>query len=123
MSINVQAIAAGAIDIVGFQACSVDRITGALNAAGDWEQTAVATFTATGSITPAVGADLQRLPEGRRNLETRRFITRSELRSSRTTDQNPDLVTYDGATWEVEHVQRWTDGIFFDVIMTRREGA
>lgn len=60
------------------------------------------------SVQPASGRDLLRLPEARRDNETRILFTVTKLW---TGDQGgtyeADIVTVDGIAWEVQHVESW----------------
>jgi len=56
------------------------------------------------SVQPASGRDLLRLPEGRRTTETRMLYTITELLTGGEANE-ADLVTVDGALWEVQHVE------------------
>ncbi len=62
----------------------------------------------TGSIQPARGRDLERLPEGMRSTEAIRIITRTALQLSAPDTQRPDQCDYGSNTYEVGHVERWT---------------
>lgn len=118
---NVPGLAALALDIVGHQSATRSRRTGSW-VAGVWTDGAPATLAFTGTIQPARGNDLQRLPEGRRNEEAIRIITRTELRTAQAgTSTQADLITWAGATWEVDQVQTY-DGAFYDAVATRRGG-
>lgn len=64
------------------------------------------TFSATGSLQPASGRDLQRLPEGMRTREARIFFTPTALLTAGA-GQEPDTVAADGDTWEVSNVESW----------------
>ncbi len=61
-----------------------------------------------GSVQPAGGKDLLRLPEGRRTNETRVLFTTTQLY---TGDQGQefeaDWVTIDGEYWEIQHCEDW----------------
>jgi hypothetical protein len=117
--VNVPGLAALALDIVGHQTATVTRRVGSY-VAGVWTDAAPSTILIVGTIQPARGNDLQRLPEGKRNEEAIRIITRTELRTAQagTTTQS-DTVAWRGATWEVDQVQTY-DGAFYDAVATRR---
>jgi hypothetical protein len=59
------------------------------------------------SVYPATGRDLQRLPEGRRSLETRTLHTTTQLLVATEGGNNCDLVTIDGQQWEVQMCETW----------------
>lgn len=86
---------------------------------GVWTPGPEELLTAQGSITPARGADLLRLPEGRRGSFAIRIITTTELRISQSgTGLMADLVEYGGEQFGVEAVARWGRG-FYDVVTVR----
>jgi hypothetical protein len=77
------------------------------------------TLSATGSIQPASGRDLKRLPEGRRTSESRVFFTPTELRSV-ASGQEADLISADGDTWEVSNIEPWPAlGNYYRAIITK----
>jgi len=73
------------------------------------------TITIKACVQPATGKDLLRLPEGRRSNETRVLFTTTELDCGDVdSDFEADTVTIDGAFWEVQHVEFWTQGGFLN---------
>jgi hypothetical protein len=73
----------------------------------------------TGSLQPAGGRELQRLPEGLRQREARVFFTPTELRAGSSTTQ-PDRLVIDGDEWEVSTVEAWAElGGYYQAIVTR----
>jgi len=65
-------------------------------------------ITVTGSLQPATGADLLRLPEGRRSNETRVFFTTVQLQiSDEGSPFEADIVMINGERWECQHVEQW----------------
>ena len=67
------------------------------------------TVSVVAAVQPASGRDLLRLPEGRRSTDTRVLFTVTPLLvgdAGATYEAN--LVTIDGAEWEVQHVEKWT---------------
>jgi hypothetical protein len=79
----------------------------------------VSKFQITASVQPATGLDVQRLPEGKRNQESIKLFTPTELKSAERT-QEPDLVAIDGASFEVQLCKRWDKlGSFFEVVLVR----
>lgn len=77
------------------------------------------TFQIIASVQPATGLDVQRLPEGKRNQESIKLWTPTELKSAERT-QEPDLVAIDGASFEVQTCKRWDKlGNYFEVILVR----
>ncbi len=76
-----------------------------------------------GSVQPATGLQVERLPEGKRNREAMVVITPDKLRSLQDGDV-PDLIYIDGGTFEVDSVQRWNLlGNFFEALVLRVEGT
>lgn len=67
------------------------------------------------SVQPATGRDLLRLPEARRDNETRVVFTVTALQAGgQAATDDPDEITYEadivtlgGAPWEVQHVESW----------------
>ena len=68
------------------------------------------TVSAKASVQPTSGRDLQRLPEGK---GTQDLISVWTLEPLQLGDVGagilPDLVLYSGSTYEVEHVEPWTN--------------
>lgn len=67
--------------------------------------------TITATWHPASGRDLDRLPEGRSENDTRVVYTTTELYvGGQDADYEADKVSIGGDIWEVQHVERWQDG-------------
>lgn len=66
------------------------------------------TLSVDACVQPVGGRDLQRLPEGLRTEELLAMYTATELKTQGS-GQDPDLVTIDGASWEVQRVERWLE--------------
>jgi len=78
------------------------------------------TLSATGSLQPASGRDLQRLPEGMRTREARVFFTPTLLRCD---VGEPDTLAADGDTWEVSNVEAWgTLGSYYKATLLKVGG-
>lgn len=76
---------------------------------GRVQEPSSSTFTIVAAISPASGRDLERLPEGRMDSETRTLFTATELRvGGQDQPYQADLVTVDGVQWEVQHAETWT---------------
>lgn len=75
------------------------------------------TFTVTASVQHLTGRDLQRLgPEGLRTSERRKLYTTTSLRVVGA----PDVLSIDGASWEVESIERYDVlGNYYKVIVRR----
>lgn len=80
----------------------------------------VTNFEIDAAVTPASGADLQRLPEGRQQIETRIVYTKTKLEIGTVgSPYESDRVAIDGKSWEVQHVEAWQqgDGSYFRCIV------
>lgn len=65
-------------------------------------------FTIEASVVPVSAQDLERMPEGRRALESRALITATELKKGGDLDSlEADWVAIDGRDWEVQEVDVW----------------
>ena len=118
--VHVPSIAALGLDAISSQTATRLRRTGAHNTAGVWVSGAPASTAFTGTFTPARGTDLLRVPEGTRSEAAFRFITRTELRATNSDGVTlADRVTFGGRTYEIEHVQPWGTGDFYDAIGVR----
>lgn len=60
------------------------------------------------NIQPASGRDLQRLPEGMRQSETIVIFCETELHVVKS-GRLPDLIAYNGKSYEVSSVEPWAD--------------
>lgn len=68
------------------------------------------TVSAKASVQPTSGRDLQRLPEGKNTQDLVSIWTLEELKLGDVgLGILPDLVLYNGSTYEVEHVEPWTN--------------
>jgi len=66
------------------------------------------TVSVVGSVTPATGDDMKRLPDAARTSEAMRIIADDELRTMNTlTGFAADLVDLDGEQWEILSVKTW----------------
>lgn len=80
---------------------------------------ASSTFEVRAVVYPVTGRALDRLPEGLRSHETIAVVTQTELRSLDATKE-PDLVTYQGAQYQVAILERWKpSGNFHRALCTR----
>lgn len=69
-----------------------------------------ATVSALASVQPTSGRDLQRLPEGRNTQDLISVWTLAELLLGDVgAGILPDLIAYAGSSYEVEHVEPWTN--------------
>ena len=84
------------------------RLKAGYDSHGVAQTSSTATLSIVAVIWPADGDDLQKLPEGRRSHETRNVITATKLLiGDEDADNEADLLTVDGESWEVEHVDYW----------------
>lgn len=82
-----------------------------------------AVFTTRGSVQPASGLEIKRLPGGKSNRETMVIFSCIELKTAEL-GQEPDQIAIDGGVFEVESVQRWAAlGNYYRAIVTRRPGT
>lgn len=119
--INVPAIAALAVDVVGHQTFSIQRRTGSYQNGAWIDDPNSAPISATGTVQPARGKDLLRLTEGRRGEEALRIITRTQLFGPQPlgSASRADVVVWGGANFEVEAVETY-DGAFYDAVAVRQ---
>lgn len=69
------------------------------------------TFTSIMSIQPMGDKELLILPEGQRTRRTVKAYTATQLKTGdKAAGTSPDKVIYDGATFEVQRVEKWDDG-------------
>lgn len=100
--------AAGLIDAFSTGSYTVTRRTAATRLKGRPVAGATSTVTITAAVVPATGQDLQRVPEGRRDVETRVLFTATQLRTGAAgAAWEADLVQLEGLQWEVQHVETW----------------
>lgn len=77
-----------------------------------------ASFTLTNaSVQPATGKDLQRLPEGKRGRDTKVVLTSTEVRVG------TDRVSIGGSSWEVEHVEDFSELAGFYRAVVQKDGS
>jgi hypothetical protein len=70
-------------------------------------------------VTPTSGRQLERLPEGLRSNETITIYTKTQLQTVAPTAE-PDVVIYNGASYQVESVERWQQSGSFWVALAQR---
>lgn len=87
--------------------------------AGRWVEGTAETFEITASIQPATPKELQRLPEGDRVRDVIAIWTTTELRVAASPAAQADRVTYAGAVYEVQAVERWDLGAYWKVLASR----
>jgi hypothetical protein len=71
--------------------------------AGVWTAGATTTETIKANVQPASAWQMRSLPEGRQELAGILIITPTQLRTLKDSpvNQSPDLLAYDGASWEL----------------------
>jgi hypothetical protein len=87
--------------------------------AGRWVEGAGSAFEIVASIQPATPKELQRLPEGDRVRDVIAIWTTTELQVAASPAAQADRVTYAGASYEVQAVERWDLGEYFKALASR----
>jgi len=64
------------------------------------------TFTVDACVQPVTGRELERMSEGLQTAEILTIWSPVELKTQAST-QDPDRISIDGDTWEVQKVERW----------------
>lgn len=86
--------------------------------AGRKNTVAPSSLTVPGMVHPVEGAAVERLGAGLRGKEVQYIFTAVELRS--TEGGEPDVLTIDGAPWQVAKCERWKDlGNFYRSLIVR----
>lgn len=88
---------------------------------GRWQEGPSNEFEICASVQTATDKDLQKLPEGRRLRGGIRVYTTSELLTASVDEKRqPDVLTWDGAQWQVEQIDDWFEVAgYYKVIATR----
>ena len=85
--------------------------------AGTWQkgryiESTKSTFEITASVQPLSPKEMEMLPEGRRNKESYRIYTDTELNpASQDSKINADIIEINGNNFEVLGCNRWQNGI------------
>jgi hypothetical protein len=89
------------------------RSSGDYDAAGFFKVSGPDTeFTITASIQPITGSEMLLLPENRRELETKKIFTSTELYGiEKGNGINADIVIIDGDEFEVVRVYPWKNNV------------
>ena len=89
------------------------RSSGDYDAAGFFKVSGPDTeFTITASIQPITGSEILLLPENRRELETKKIFTSTELYGiEKGNGVNADIVIIDGDEFEVVRVYPWKNNV------------
>lgn len=96
----------GAIISLGALPYNVTRRTTGGYTAGRLNAPSTATVPIVAMVQPLSGRDLKRMPEGMQTSELRAIWTTSELKLAGGGFE-PDLVTVDGISWEVQLFEDW----------------
>ena len=89
---------------------------------GVWTKDTPVVTNQIGSITPATANDLIKLPEGERQRETLRLITRFQLNVSKNSAES-DIMICLGHRYRVFGPSEWTGNGFHDVLIQREDNA
>ncbi len=77
------------------------------------------TVSITACVQPLSGRELERLPEGLRTRELKAIYTATELKTQGS-GQDPDLVSIDGDSYEVQRCDRWAElGSYWRVVASK----
>lgn len=100
---------------------TVTRLAAATYVNGVAQQGATSTLSTRAALWPAQGRDLERLPEGRRSLQTLAGVADVELLVGAQGGANEaDLVAVSGVQWEVQRSGPWPNAPgFWSVILQR----
>jgi len=91
--------------ILGSLPVTLSRNTGSRGTDGRWVDGTPTTSTIYGSIQPMNGKDMASLPEGERQVDGKKFYTRTLLKTANQHDGTPaDRIIYDSITYEVRGV-------------------
>lgn len=99
----------------------VERTSGAF-VDGIWTKDTPVTTNQIGSITPATPNDLLKLPEGERQKETLRLITKFDLNISKNSAE-ADIIIYLGHRYRVFAPSKWTGNGFNDALIQRESNT
>ena len=89
---------------------TITRRTESPRLLGRTQPPTTATVSAKASVQPTSGRDLQRLPEGKNTQDLISIWTLEPLQLGDIGQGIlPDLITYAGSTYEVEHLEPWTN--------------
>ena len=95
----------------------VERTSGSF-VDGLWVKDAPVVSNQIGSITPATANDMLKLPEGERQSETMRLITKYQLNISKDSAES-DIVIYLSHRYRVFSPSEWRGNGFSDVLIQR----
>jgi hypothetical protein len=87
---------------------SVERIAGAYDADGIWQESTTAQIPFNGTVQPANSNEIKAMAQGRENEGAVLIFSSSRLNVSKSeTNQNGDIVTFNGAKYELS-----VEGVF-----------
>lgn len=92
------------------------QAVGAYDENGRWQEGTTSQLTIMASVQPLKVSEMQALPEGRRSssavkVYTDTLMQRAEEQTETTSAQNPDIVTWQGRTYEVVDCLIYQSGI------------
>lgn len=87
---------------------------------GVYVPTGTAPVSISAAIVPLLGGpQLLRLPEGKRSIDAIEVFTATALQVE-APDQEPDVISYQGRSWQVDVVDDWSGaGAFYRALATR----
>lgn len=109
----------GVISNFGATITGTRRTTAGYGSDGRLDAPSTSSLSLVAVVEPAGGRDLQRLPEGMRTREVKAVWTATALKSADATYE-PDLLTIEGASWEVQNVENWsTHGNYYRALVVK----
>jgi len=73
------------------------------------------------SVQPVTGNELERLPEGIRSRRPAKLYTETEIKQADSVAGTPpDLIIWDGETWEVLSVEKHAWGTYYKAMIARQ---
>lgn len=73
-------------------------------------------------VQPMSGMEMQELPEGMRTDETIRIYSATELYTDAGGTRDPDLFAYNGNSYEVKIVNRWSEAGGYWKVIAQKKG-
>lgn len=87
----------------------IRRKTGGNYVNGHWQEGPDSAFFINASVQPVKGKEMESLPEGRRNTQTIKLYTNTQLQT--VNDENPDIVEIFGSSFEITTVEPWQSDV------------
>lgn len=88
---------------------SVKRVVPGAYVNGFWVEGAESTFTIQASVQPLKGKEMEMLPEGRRNSQSVKIYTDTQLQT--VASGNPDRLVAFGHDFEIQTVEPWQSNV------------